>query len=242
MNMKLEIIEDQKENFQICFRYLLSGKTIYYSDNISSRLGSYLANINSNKIHEFGKNLYRFMYENYETFKILMEVIGYTLVRGEHRALSSLPENRYYYFAQPIKLQYSINTERSRNLERADVIIISALILETNRGTQFIDYKEDFLDKIVREPQNVLKMEISFIKFAKIISPKSRNITESQDTINKIREKVDERVKRKLVPLNYLQIVQNNQKKLIISLGPSSFRFISLFRSFKKKKVERNGL
>ncbi len=226
--MDISILTNNLETIQLISQYLISGKTIYYSDNIESRLGNYSNRMNSNKLHEFGSNLYNFLSNNYETIKKLMDFIGYDLIRNQLTTLSNIPENQYYFFLQPLSPPIKIKSDVLNRLNQGDVLLISSLILESNNGSIFIDYNS-YLDRLVNEPENVLKTNINFTQFLKIISPNSRKSGKTKDNLKFLKDILNKKYKN-LSKQNFIQIIQNNQKMDLVSLGPSAFRFINQFR------------
>ena len=214
---------------QLACRYLLAGKAIYYSDSILSRIGEYNSTIRPNQIHEFGKTLFMFIQENYSDLKCLMKSLGYSLIRDRHN-LSMQPEYNYYFYLEPLDLPTRIKEEKFSELQAGDALILSALILLTNNGTLFINYEEEFKKRLLEEPRKILKADADISQVAKTLMPRAKKIGNDEHTRNRLQSKIDERIRSILFPLNYVQIIQNEQKQTLISLGPKAFQFTRLLR------------
>lgn len=233
-------LEDESTCQLVC-RYLLAGKAIYFSDSISSRIGEYYLTIRTDQAHEFGKTLYMFIQDNFPKLKRLMRSLGYTLIRNHHN-LSIQPRYKNYYYLEPLNLPVHIKEEKYRTLHAGDALILSALILETNNGTQFIDYEEEFLNRLLEDPREVLKADADIRRVAKILMPRAQKVGNDENTRNRLHEKIDKRIKSILLPLNFVQIIQNKQKQVLISLGPQAFRFTRLLRKSTLYEEEKNSL
>lgn len=220
------------ENFQLICRYLIGGKSVYYSDLINSRVGTFSQYFKIDQhLNEFSRSSYLFLHNNFDEFKRIMEIIGYQVLREEH-TLSIQPEYKYYYYIVPIEIQ-GIKKGMQETLNRGDILFLSALMIATNMGTQFIEY-DAFLTEFLEDPQRILKRNTSLEEVAKIVSPSIR-ITSSEELIKKLIVVISKRVKNILRRYNYVQILTSRDSINLVSLGPAVFRFTRILRDLNQK-------
>ncbi len=230
--MDNSIFNNNFEDYQVLFQLLLAGKSIFYSDSIKTRVGNYISLLPNDKaLHEFDKNIYKLVNDNYSEIRKLSDLIGYELIKDEHN-LSISPDYKYFYYLIPI--EGIIKNLPSHKLKRGDNLLIGVLSIETNMGTQFINYEEEFLKKMLEDPQNILKIDINLKDLSKIFLPNSKT-SNTEKTMKSLKKNIHSRITSILHPNNYVQILKGYGKQNLISLGPAAFRFTKTLRQIVRK-------
>jgi len=223
----LPIIE--KENIRNISRLLLNGRTIYYIDN---RGIGYSLIKGIEDLNDYSRVIYKSLQNNFSGLKNIFDTIGYELVRETH-SLSTQPEYGYYYYLDELNLNE--RPEKLQSLQEGDILILSALIINTNRGRNYLKLYEEFIEPLIDDPRQILKIDADTQSISKLISKTGRiSFEEEKGVFDRLKDDVRYRIKNNLVPYDFATVIKNDEDTEYVSIGASAFRFITLLREAKE--------
>jgi hypothetical protein len=217
---------------RIMFNLLLSGRQIYYSDKLPTRLLSYKEKLSSLSYSEFTITQYEFVHNNFEILSRLFDFIGFKLCKCKHLLSDNEKFSYFYYFTSFSETKNILKKEFS--LDKADILILSSLFLKTYSGLSFIDL-EEFINDFIENPEKLLFSDVNLEILSELYIKKKHLIGSSTENIkNSIKNKIKEKIQN-LSKYDYIHLINDKHQEMkIISPAPPIYKLTQQIQNLKR--------
>ncbi|MFX0172513.1 MAG: hypothetical protein ACFE9L_11380 [Candidatus Hodarchaeota archaeon] len=196
---------------------LLENRSIYYLDNITSIISECIELPKMSDYNRYNLSMFKMLYENYESFKELFYLLGFSLERDKH-SISIREYYQTYFYLKPIDM----GTADLDLLDSGDVLIISSIYLQTNGGKTGLSIKT-FIKELIENPSIMTFSNLSFDELQDIIKPIIHPQEEHSISKRRLSNRIKQRIK-KLDKFDFLLIIEGNRGEELLTLGAAAYR------------------